>query len=143
MNRYTAIAAAAACLCAAAAAAQSVAVRNLLPAGAFEVANSGPETSLETKMRVQRWTNGAWSDEASDLQLVRACNPPAPAACITIKAGETLRPPHWNGLSCGSQCAAACRGNMMLPPGTFRFVVSACTGGSEVVGQAFDMAQTR
>jgi hypothetical protein len=128
---------------AAGAKAQNVTVRNISPPGAFEIVNEGDEISLSTKVQVQRLQGGRWENEVTDLQLVRACNVPAPSDCITLKAREVLQPPAWNGLACASQCAAGCRGNMSLPPGTFRFVIAACSGSASVVGPPFDMTQSR
>ena len=123
--------------------AQSISLRNLPQAGAFEVVNGGAEASLSSKVQVQRLTEGRWENEVTDLELVRTCNAPTTSDCITLNPGETLRPPPWNGLSCASQCAASCRGNMSLPPGTFRFVISACSGDSTIYGPPFDMAAPR
>jgi hypothetical protein len=122
------------------AAAQAISLRNLPQPGAFEVVNGGAEASLSTKVQVQRLFEGRWENEVTDLELVRTCNPPKTLDCITLGPGETLRPPPWNGLACASQCAASCRGNMSLPPGTFRFGISACSGDTSIYGPPFDMA---
>jgi len=119
--------------------AQSVSVRNLTPPGAFEVVSEGGEVSLSSRVQVQSLFNGVWQNEDTDVQLVRSCNPPQIPACVTLHDGERLQPPPWNGRSCGSQCSATCRINMMLPPGTFRFSVALCSGGESIVGPAFEM----
>ena len=135
-------AAAAFLLVTASALAQSVSVRNLSDPGAFEVVNEGgTEVSLSSFMQVQRLVNRAWKNEFTDMRLVCASYPPPPT-CITLRSGERLRPPPWNGTSCvaqsHSQCAPRCGGgNVPLPPGTFRFVVASCLGGESFAGPAF------
>ena len=122
--------------------AQSVSVRNLTPPGAFEVVNeSGGEVSLSSRVQVHSHYKGAWQNEEADLHLVHSCDldPLQIPACVTLHAGEHLRPPPWNGFSCSSQCPSSCRGNIVLPPGTFRFVVAPCSGGDSIVGPAFEM----
>jgi hypothetical protein len=119
--------------------AQSVSVRNLTPPGTFEVVNEGSEVSLSSRVQVQRLFNGAWQNEPTDLHLVRSCDSPQVPACVTLRRSERLRPPPWNGLSCASQCAESCRANIMLPPGTFRFLVASCSGDWSIVGPAFNM----
>ncbi|MDR2207439.1 MAG: hypothetical protein LBE22_00470 [Azoarcus sp.] len=117
--------------------AQSVSVRNLTPPGAFEVVNEGAqEVSLSSRVQVQRLFNGAWQNEITDMQLVLSNNPPA---CITLRGGEHLRPPPWNGHDCASQGLGSCRATWMLPPGTFRFLVASCSGDWSVAGPAFNM----
>jgi len=123
--------------------AQNVSVRNLMPPGAFEVVSEGGEVSLSSRVQVQRFYNGAWQDEGTDMQFVCSYIPSELPACITLRDGEHLRPPPWNGLSCGSQskCGAVCRGNAMSLPGTFRFVVTLCSGGKSFAGPAFYMEE--
>jgi len=116
--------------------AQSVNVRNLTPPGAFEVVNEGYEVLLSSRVQVQRLVNGAWQDEITDMQLVLSSNPPA---CITLRDSEHLRPPPWNGRDCASQGLGGCRATRILPPGTFRFVITSCSGDWSVAGPAFNM----
>src|SRR5271166_2106705 len=106
----------------------SVAVRNLSPPGAFEVTNRGPETELAWAVTIQRDLKGEWNDEVTDLTLVEKCGQSPPDGCVALPQGAKLRPVSWNGLTCGSQCAATCRANLYLGPGRFRFVVSSCDG---------------
>ena len=121
--------------------AQSVSVRNLTPPGAFEVVSEGGEVSLSPRVQVQRLFNGAWHNADTDVQLACSSYDLQTPACVTLRDGEHLRPPPWNGSSCASQaeCPTGCRGNIFLPPGTFRFVVTLCSGGKSFAGPAFDM----
>jgi len=121
--------------------AQSVSVHNLPLPGAFEVVNEGGEVSLSSHVQVERLVNGEWRDVGTEMQLVCSDDLFQVPACITLRAGQRFRPPPWNGSTCGSQseCHAICRGNIFLPPGTFRFVVTLCAGGKSFAGPAFDM----
>ncbi len=121
--------------------AQSVSIRNLPPPGAFEVVSEGDEVSLSSRVQVQRLINGAWQNEPSDIRLVQYCIPPQVPPCVTLHDGEHLRPPPWNGLTCASQCPTGCRANITLPPGTFRFVVTLCSGDKSFAGPAFYMEE--
>ena len=123
--------------------AQNVSIRNLTPPGAFEVVNEGGEVSLSSRVQVERLVNGAWRNEGTDMELVCTYDPLKIPTCVTLRDGEHLRPLPWNGNSCGSQsqCAAICRGNATLPPGTFRFVVTLCSGDKSFAGPAFYMEE--
>jgi len=122
---------------------QSVSVRNLAPPGAFEVVSEGGEASLLPHVQVQHLVNGVWHNDPTDVQLMCSYIPSELPDCITLHDGEHLRPPPWNGYSCGSQseCGAGCRGNIFLPPGTFRFAVTLCSGGKSFAGPAFYMEE--
>jgi len=123
--------------------AQNVSVRNLTPPGAFEVVNEGGEISLSSRVQVQRLINGAWQDAYTDMQLMCSYISSERPACITLHAGEHLWPPPWNGHDCGSQlqCGTGCRARITLPPGTFRFVVTLCSGDKSFAGPAFYMEE--
>jgi hypothetical protein len=115
-----------------------VSLRNLDMPGAFEVANSGPEVKLSTRVRVERLARGGWTARIADVRLVRNCDLEPPPACVTLAPDETLRPPPWNGFSCGGQCPSACRANVLAPPGTYRFVIEACGGSPIAFGPPFE-----
>jgi hypothetical protein len=117
----------------------SVVVRNLSLPGAFEVENLGPDTELAGAVTIQRDLKGEWSNEVTDLTLVQKCGQTPPASRVLLPHGVKLRPVPWNGLTCGSQCAATCRANLYLGPGRFRFVVSSCDGKHKFPGPAFEM----
>jgi len=119
--------------------AQNVRVRNLAPPGAFEVVNEGDEVSLSSHVQVQSPFNGTWQKVSTEVRLVRSCTSAQVPDCITLRRGERLRPPPWTGYSCSSQCAMSCRANMIHPPGTFRFLVTSCSGDWSVAGSAFYM----
>ena len=112
-----------------------LALRNLEPSGAFEVSNLGPDARLSARVRIELLWRGAWTEWVADLRLARACEPPP--ACVTLSAGESLRPPPWNGYSCGGQCPASCRANVLAPPGTYRFALQDCSGVTLVHGAPF------
>lgn len=116
-----------------------VVVRNLSLPGAFEVENRGPDIELAWAVTVQRELNGQWSDEVTDLTLSQKCEASPRAGCVPLPHGAKLAPVRWNGLTCGSQCAATCRANIYLGPGRFRFVVSSCDGKRKFFGAAFEM----
>ncbi len=120
--------------------AQSVSVHNLAQPGAFEVVNEGGEVSLSSSVQVQRFLNGTW-DKAVDVHFMCPDDLFQVPACVTLRAGQRFRPPPWSGSTCSSQlqCGVGCRGNMFLPPGTFRFVVTLCSGDKSFAGPAFDM----
>jgi hypothetical protein len=116
-----------------------VVVRNLAMPGAFEVENRGPDIELAWAVNVQRQLKGQWSDEVTDLALSEKCEARPLAGCVPLPHGAKLAPVRWNGLTCGSQCAATCRANVYLGPGRFRFVVSSCDGKRKFFGAAFEM----
>lgn len=117
----------------------SVVVRNLSLPGAFEVENPGPDIELAWAVAVQRHAKGEWSDEVTDLSLIEKCGDTPPGRCVRLAHGARLRPVRWNGLTCGSQCPAACRANVYLGPGRFRFVVSSCDGKRKFQGPEFEL----
>jgi hypothetical protein len=117
----------------------TVLVRNLSRPGSFEVENLGPDIELAWAVAVHRHLQGEWSDEVTDLTLIQKCGQTPPAGCVPLAHGAKLRPVRWNGLTCGSQCAATCRANLYLGPGQFRFVVSSCDGKHKFPGPAFEM----
>jgi hypothetical protein len=117
----------------------SIVVRNLSLPGAFEVENRGPDIELAGAITIQREVKGEWSDHVTDLTLIEKCGQSPPAGCVPLAHGAKLRPVRWNGLTCGSQCAATCRANLYLGPGRFRFVASSCDGKRKFPGPAFEM----
>jgi hypothetical protein len=117
----------------------SVVVRNLSLPGEFEVENRGPDIELAWAVTIQRDLKGEWSNEVTDLTLIGKCGQSLPAGCAPLLQGAKIRPVRWNGLTCGSQCAATCRANVYLGPGRFRFVVSSCDGKHKFPGPAFEM----
>jgi hypothetical protein len=117
----------------------SVVVRNLSLPGAFEIENRGPDIELAWAVTIQRELKGEWSDHATDLTLIEKCGQSPPSGCVPLPHGAKLRPARWNGLTCGSQCAATCRANLYLGPGRFRFVVTSCDGKRKFRGPAFEL----
>jgi hypothetical protein len=117
----------------------SVVVRNLAAPGAFEVENRGPDIELSGAVTIQRYVKGEWSDAVTDLTLVEKCGEHPRRSCVSLPRGAVLHPIHWNGLTCGTQCAATCRANLFLGPGRFRFVASSCDGKRRFTGPAFEM----
>jgi hypothetical protein len=116
-----------------------IVVRNLSPPGAFEIENRGPDIELSWPVTIQRQLKGQWSDEVTDLTLSEKCEASPRSGCISLPHGAKLSPARWNGLTCGSQCAATCRANVYLGPGRFRFVVTACDGKRKFFGPSFEM----
>jgi len=117
----------------------SVVVRNLSLPGAFEVENRGPDIELASAVTIQRNLKGEWIDQVTDLTLVEKCGQTASGGCSPLSQGAKIRPVRWNGLTCGSQCAATCRANLYLGPGRFRFVLSSCDRKRKFPGAAFEM----
>jgi hypothetical protein len=117
----------------------SIAVRNLSAPGAFEVENQGPDIELSGAVTIQRYVKGEWDDAVTDLTLIEKCGEGPRRGCVSLSRGATLHPVRWNGLTCGTQCAATCRANLFLGPGRFRFVVSSCDGKRKFTGPAFEM----
>ena len=115
-----------------------VAIRNLARAGAFAVTNRAAEIALSRHVGVQRLHQGQWVDVTSDLALVATCGAPA-GDCVSLRAGATITPVPWNGLSCGSQCPASCRANVHYGPARIRFVLSVCGSGQKVYGPPFEL----
>ena len=119
--------------------AEPVAVRNLPQPGAFEVENRGPDIELSGAVTIQRYVKGEWEDAVTDLTLIEKCGEGPRRGCVPLARGAKLHPIRWNGLTCGTQCAATCRANIYLGPGRFRFVVSSCDGKRKFTGVAFEM----
>lgn len=117
----------------------SVLVRNLSTPGTFEVENRGPDIALAWSVAVQRQDKGQWNNEVTSLSLIQTCGAPPPPDCFHLTHGAKIRPVQWNGLTCASQCAGACRANVYLGPGHFRLVVSSCEGRRKFTGPAFDL----
>jgi hypothetical protein len=117
----------------------SVVVRNLSQPGAFEIENRGADIQLAWPVTIQRYAKGQWTDEVADVTVADKCGQKPQGGCVPLPHGAKLRPVRWNGLNCGSQCAATCRANVYLGPGRFRFVVSACDGKRKFPGPAFEM----
>lgn len=115
-----------------------VSVQNLETPGAFEVTNGGPKTELAFRVRLQRLHKGVWTDIVADVGLHSACETRQPTRCVELGAGQTLRPLAWTGFSCGGQCPASCRANILAAPGEYRFGVQACDGGAVVYGATFE-----
>lgn len=121
------------------AAGERVKVRNLAQLGAFEVENIGPEIQLAYDVTVQREQGGAWIGVTTDLTLSEKCDGRPAGGCMRLERGGKLRPKLWNGLSCGSQCAAGCRANVYLGPGRFRIGVTSCNRSRTYFGAAFTL----
>ena len=114
-------------------------VRNLFPAGSFEIENQGPDIELTWAVAIQRYADGQWTDAVTDLTLAKACGRGPESGCVRLAHSAKIRPERWNGLTCGSQCPAPCRANVYLGPGRFRFVVSSCDRRHQFMGPAFGM----
>ncbi len=125
--------------CASSAEQGTVVVRSLSPPGSFEVENQGPDIELAWTVTVQRYVDGQWTDTVTDLALAEACGQAPGSGCVRLAHSTKIRPKPWNGLTCGSQCPAACRANVYAGPGRFRFVVSSCDRRKKFTGPAFEM----
>jgi hypothetical protein len=115
----------------------AVSLVNLAVRGTFEVVNHGARTELSSQVTVQRREGGAWRGVTSDVRLVAFCGALPPTSSVTIAAGGTLRPPPWNGFSCGGQCVASCRANVRAAPGNYRLAARTCDGMTTIYGPTF------
>ena len=113
----------------------------LLPQpGAFRVVNTtGAALRLRTAVGVQRRVGDVWMAlPLANLNLIAACAPAEPPACIDIAAGASISPPPWTGLLCASQCPQSCGAEGRAPAGVYRYAVQTCEGGAAGVSEAFE-----
>ena len=101
---------------------ETLVLRNLARSGDLEIENRGPAINLSGQLIVQQLDGTTWRDNAIDLLLLETCTFTIEPGCKTLEHGATLRPAHWNGMSCAGQCPQGCRANIFLGPGQFRFV---------------------
>ena len=104
--------------------------RNLDRPGAFEIDGAGSGISLEKRGRIEQQTATGWRPVFEEFYLTNDCAAVATLpACVTLAPGETLRPIPWTGFTCSGQCPRPCKRNIYRPPGTFRLMLTTCTGG--------------
>jgi hypothetical protein len=101
------------------------------------VENRGAEAvELSTGLVLERQDGTAWTtvDGIQGLALRFDCTQPVPE-CITLIPGAALHPPPWTGDIGDAQCA--CERCVDAPAGSYRFILSTCTGGHRVESPAF------
>lgn len=81
--------------------------------------------SIERSIAIERKTQKGWKQETA-VEATARCrdrrfNSKSP---IHLASHSSLAIQAWNGLLCGGQCADACRQDVYLGPGIFRFVVA-------------------
>jgi hypothetical protein len=119
---------------------KAVTVANLTAPGAFELRNPGAaDVAVSRTVAVERQSGTKWEAVPTALMLIDKCEAQPTDGCVTIRPGAVLRPVPWNGFSCAPQCAASCRANVYLGPGTFRAVAQSCDRKQQFTGAAFDL----
>lgn len=111
-----------------------------------------PPVSLSSRLVVEREEGGKFVPApVQNLYLVERCGGGGPVpTCVTIKekcdaqmtngcSGATFKIEPWSGMSCSSQCAAACDKNVYLGAGTYRFVATTCDGSKRIESPPFTM----
>ena len=130
--------------------AAEVMVRNLPTVGALAVDTGGSAVTLRDRVVVEQlWPDvkepavgGAWHKTEARVELVAQCGG-GDTDCKTLRANNTLTLVPWNGFSCDGQCPHACRANIDLEPGIFRFVVESCDGKKRYEGAPFQLTGAR
>lgn len=127
------------------AAADGIAVTNLAP-GVFRIDVDAPIGLRSTARLERRADGGTWSpianlDGGTGFRLTAACDRPMPA-CLEVSPGTPLLPVPFSGMTCSSQCNAACDKNVGVGPGTFRLVVDTCDG-RVATGEPFELPTDR
>lgn len=72
------------------------------------------------------------------MRLVESCAAKT-GSCLTLRAGDLLRPVPWSGFSCSSQCNLNCDKNFHYSKARFRFVVKSCDGAQRFEGAVFEL----
>ena len=97
--------------------------------GELVVANHGPTVLLHSTVVIEQKVDGQWQKiPVSNLELREACLPSPSPKCIKLRVNTTFHPVPWTGNFCSSQCPASCRLDGLVPPGTYRFVITSCYG---------------
>jgi len=97
--------------------------------GEFVVVNHGSAVLLNSTVSVEQKAGGRWEKAlVSNLALREACAPSPPPKCTKLERTASLRPVPWTGSFCSSQCPSTCRLDGPAPAGTYRFVVTTCSG---------------
>jgi len=103
----------------------------------LRVENRGTEeVELRARLAVEKQGGGGWEAAPAGLSLRDSCAAEAPA-CITLAPGAVYIPPAWTGkLGAGQDDAqCACEGCERAPAGTYRVVVTSCSGAHRVEGE--------
>jgi len=117
-----------------------VAIKNIEPPGAFEIANLGPMVELAWAVAVEQAVGEEWRPiVVEQFELVEQCGEIKSSPCRRLGERAVIRPVPWTGYSCTSQCNTACRANVYYGPGRFRFVIRDCTGQWRVEGPPFEL----
>lgn len=114
-------------------------ITNFVP-GTF-VIESDTAVALQSRARIERLgIDGGWValetlDLGAGYTLRAGCGQPLPA-CTELAADAPLVPVPLSGMSCASQCNAACKKNAWLGPAQLRLSIDRCDGGT-LVGPPF------
>ncbi len=105
---------------------------------AIRVENRGTEAAeLRGAVTVQRRAGESWEDaRAARLDLRYSCEEEAPE-CVTLAPGAVLLPPEWLGTWGDAQCVCTRCGP--AEAGTYRFVVTSCSGAHTALSEPFDL----
>jgi len=114
-----------------------VEIRDLTPAGAFEIQATGSPVSLATQARMEKQTAEGWVTASTNLILGERCTTVAPPNCISVGADVPLRPVPWTGYFCSGQCNDQCKKDFYLGPGIFRLTVFSCDRRESFHGPPF------
>lgn len=120
---------------------ESVRVRSLPLAGAFQVENIGPTVRLSRDIHIEQQENGKWEQRSTIIHLVQNCSKSELKDCVDLGQGETITPVKWSGFTCSAQCPTKCKKNAYLGPGIFRFVVSTCDKSSKFYSEPFSLPE--
>lgn len=120
-----------------------ITVDNGAVAGQVSVTNHGPgPVNLAEEVIVESLESGKWITTAARVFLVSDCDEKV-GTSVRLDAGQTLRVVAWNGQTCDGQCPRACRANVYLGPGEFRFVVHSVDGKVRIEGAMFRLPRDR
>lgn len=73
---------------------------------------------------------------SDELFLIEECGQPT-GGCVQIEPGEPLRAVPWTGTYAVPQCDRDAPSDYPAPPGRYRFVVTACSGGARFRSEPF------
>lgn len=103
----------------------------------IRVENHGAEQiELRTVLALERQRGGAWEDVSASLTLRDSCQVEA-ADCVTLAPGAVYIPPPWTGQLGDAQCT--CARCDRAPAGTYRLVVTSCSGAHTVEGEPIEL----
>lgn len=100
---------------------------------AISVENHGTEAiELRTALALQKEDGDSWDDVSASLALRDTCAAET-SECITLAPGAVYIPPAWTGQLGDAQCD--CERCARAPAGTYRLVVTSCSGAHRVEGE--------